>query len=175
MLRSLTSVNVTPFLFFFFNYWWSKSYSLSIDPSDFSGGSVVKNLPAMQELQETQVQTLGQEDLLEKEMSTHSSVLAWRIPWTEEPGGLQCMGWQSQTRLKQLGTRIHTWILPLPNKVWSSWNCCTKHHARGASRTEGSSHSFRSQSSEIKVSVAWVSSGGSGGNLSLTAPLVSGS
>ena len=45
----------------------------------------------MQELQETQVQTLGQEDLLEKEMSTHSSILAWRIPWTEEPGGLQRM------------------------------------------------------------------------------------
>ena len=74
--------------FFFFNYWWSKSYSLSIDPSGFSGGSAVKNLPARQELQETQVQTLGQEDLLEKEMSTHSSVLAQRIPWTEEPGGL---------------------------------------------------------------------------------------
>ena len=45
----------------------------------------------MQELHETQVQTLGREDLLEKEMSTHSSVLAWRIPWTEEPGGLQSM------------------------------------------------------------------------------------
>ena len=48
-------------------------------------GSVVKNLPAMQE---TQVQSLGQEDLLEKGMATHSSILAWRIPWTEEPGGL---------------------------------------------------------------------------------------
>ena len=49
----------------------------------------VKNLPAMQE---TQVQSLGQEDSLEKEMATHSSILAWRIPWTEEPGGLQSMG-----------------------------------------------------------------------------------
>ena len=46
----------------------------------------VKNLPAMQE---TQVRSLGQEDPLEKEMATHSSLLAWRIPWTEEPGGLQ--------------------------------------------------------------------------------------
>ena len=46
----------------------------------------VKNPPAMQE---TQVQSLGQEDPLEKEMATHSSFLAWRIPWTEEPGGLQ--------------------------------------------------------------------------------------
>ena len=46
---------------------------------------MVKNLPAMQE---TQVQ----EDPLEKEMATHSSILAWRTPWTEEPGGLQCIG-----------------------------------------------------------------------------------
>ena len=48
----------------------------------------IKNLPAMQEVQ---FQSLGQEDPLEKEMSTHSSVIAWRIPWTEEPGGLQSM------------------------------------------------------------------------------------
>ena len=47
---------------------------------------MVKNLPAMQE---TWVQFLGQEDPLEKGMATHSSILAWRIPWTEEPGGLQ--------------------------------------------------------------------------------------
>ena len=51
----------------------------------------VKNLPAMQE---TQVQSLGQEDSQEKKMATHSSILAWRIPWTEEPGGLQSMGSQ---------------------------------------------------------------------------------
>ena len=52
----------------------------------------VKNLPGMQE---TQVQFLGWEDRLEKEMATHSSVLAWRIPWTKEPGiGLQSMGSQ---------------------------------------------------------------------------------
>ena len=44
---------------------------------------MVKSLPAMQE---TQVQSLGWEDILEKEMATHSSILAWRIPWTEEPG-----------------------------------------------------------------------------------------
>ena len=52
---------------------------------------LVKNLPATQE---TQVQSLGQEDLLEKGMATHSSILAWRITWTEEPGGLQSMGSQ---------------------------------------------------------------------------------
>ena len=46
---------------------------------------MVNNLPA---IQETQVQSLGQEDPLEKKMATHSSILAWRIPWTEEPGGL---------------------------------------------------------------------------------------
>ena len=45
-------------------------------------------------MQETQVQSLGQEDPLEKEMATHSSVLAWEIPWTEEPGRLQSMGLQ---------------------------------------------------------------------------------
>ena len=49
----------------------------------------VKNLPAMWE---TWIGYLGQEDPLEKEMTTHSSILAWRIPWTEEPGGLQSMG-----------------------------------------------------------------------------------
>ena len=51
----------------------------------------VKNLP---EMQETQVPTLGWEDPLEEEMATHSSILAWSIPWTEEPGGLQTMGSQ---------------------------------------------------------------------------------
>jgi len=55
------------------------------------GGSVVKSLPAMQE---TQVRFLGWEDLLEEEMATHFSILAWRIPWTEEPGGRQSMGSQ---------------------------------------------------------------------------------
>ena len=52
----------------------------------------VKNLPAMQETHETWVQSLGREDPLEKEMATHSSILAWEIQRTEEPGGLQSMG-----------------------------------------------------------------------------------
>ena len=52
---------------------------------------MVKNLPAMQE---TWVRSLGQEDPLEKEMATHSSILVWKIPWTEEPDGLQSMGSQ---------------------------------------------------------------------------------
>ena len=57
---------------------------------------MVENLPAMQE---TRVQFLGQEDPLEKGMATQSSILAWEIPWTEEPGGLQSMELKSQTWL----------------------------------------------------------------------------
>ena len=56
---------------------------------DFLGGSEVKNLPTMQE---TWVRSLGQKYPLEKEMATHSTILAWKIPWTEKPGGLQSMG-----------------------------------------------------------------------------------
>ena len=61
----------------------------------FSGASpmtLVKNPLAMQETQETQVQSLSQEDLLEEEMATHSNILAWTIPRTEDPGGLQSIG-----------------------------------------------------------------------------------
>ena len=54
----------------------------------FPGGSEVKRLPGMQEIR---VQSLGQEDPLEKDMATHSSTLAWKIPWREEPGRLQSM------------------------------------------------------------------------------------
>ena len=55
----------------------------------FPGGSVVKNPPGKQEMR---VRSLGQKDPLEKEMATHSSILAWEIPWTEEHRGLQSMG-----------------------------------------------------------------------------------
>ena len=65
-------------------------YQLLIDIRD-TVAQLVKNLPAMQE---TWVQFLGWEDPLEKEMATHSSILAWRIPRTEEPGRLQSMGLQ---------------------------------------------------------------------------------
>ena len=57
----------------------------------FPGGLVVENPPAMQE---TQVQSLSQEDPLEKTMASHSNILAWTIPWTEEPGKLQSIGSQ---------------------------------------------------------------------------------
>ena len=71
---------------------WLRSESLL----GFPGGSVVKNMPSMQEMW---VGFLGQEDLLEEEMAAHSSTLVWRIPWTEEPGGLQSLESQSRTRL----------------------------------------------------------------------------
>ena len=58
---------------------------------DFPVAQLVKCLPTMWE---TWIQSLGQEDLLEKEMATHSRILAWEIPWTEEPGGLQTTGSQ---------------------------------------------------------------------------------
>jgi len=63
----------------------------------FPSGSVVKNLPAMQEMQ-IWVQSLGWEDPLEDDMTTHSSVLAGKILWTEEPGGLQTIGLQTVGR-----------------------------------------------------------------------------
>ena len=69
---------------------------------DFSSPPVaqtVKNLPVMQV---TQVRSLGQEDPLEKEMTTHSTILAWRIPWREKPGGLPFMGLQKSDTTEQL-------------------------------------------------------------------------
>ena len=55
----------------------------------FPGGSAVNSLPAMDETKETWVRSLGWEDPLEEGLATHSSHLAWRIPWTQEPGGIQ--------------------------------------------------------------------------------------
>ena len=72
---------------------------------------LVKNLPA---IQETRVRFLGQEDPLKKEMATHSSILAWRIPWTEEPGGLQFTGSQesdTNKRLKRERVSIYSGII----------------------------------------------------------------
>ena len=78
--------------------WWAAVYGVAQSrtrlkqlSSSSSIAQLVKNLSAMQE---TQVQFLGQEDPMEKEMATRSSILAWRIPWTEGPGGLQSMGSQ---------------------------------------------------------------------------------
>ena len=71
-------MNIKNVFTMYLNYFWASLVA-----------QTVKNLPAMQEIQ---VQSLGWVDLLEKGMATHSSILAWRIPWAEEPGGLQSMG-----------------------------------------------------------------------------------
>ena len=67
---------------------------------------VVKNLPAKQETQEMLVWSLGGEDPLEDEMATHSSILAWKIPWTEDPGGLHTVHGVAKSRT-QLCTHTH--------------------------------------------------------------------
>ena len=73
----------------------------------FPGGSEVKNLPInVGDMQDTWVCSLSQEDPLEEEMATHSSILAWEIPWTEDPGGLQFTGWQ---RIRHSWTHRHNW------------------------------------------------------------------
>ena len=82
-----------------------------------------KNLSAMQE---TWVRSLGWEDLLEKEMATHSGVLAWRIPWTEQPGGLQSRGHRESDTTWQLNnikeasteTRVQDWV---PTEARERW------------------------------------------------------
>ena len=66
---------------------------------------MVKHLPAMQE---TWVRSLGREDLPEKGMAAHSSILAWRIPWTEEPGGLQSMGCKELDMTERLTFSLFT-------------------------------------------------------------------
>ena len=71
---------------------------------------MVKNLPA---IPETWVQSLGQKDLLEKEMSIHSSILAWRFPWTEQPGGLQSMGSQRVGPNWREWACMHIWLIML--------------------------------------------------------------
>ena len=68
----------------------------------------------MQETQEPQFWSLGEEDPLKKEMATHSSILAWKIPWTEEPGGLQSMGLQ---RVEYNWATKHTWDSVYKNKI----------------------------------------------------------
>ena len=77
---------------------------------DFTGGSLIKNLPANAG---DVGSILGQDDPLEEEMATHSSILAWRIPWTWEPGRLQSMGLQSWKQLSNY-TELHTY------PVWAS-------------------------------------------------------
>ena len=76
---------------------------------------MVKNLSAMQE---TQVQSLDGEDPLEKRMATHSSILAWGIPWTEEPGRLQSMGWQRSGHNWVINTFTLSYYTPKKSILW---------------------------------------------------------
>ena len=78
---------------------FNSSVTLALTCMGFTGGSDGKNLPAMRE---TRVQSLGWEDLLEEGMATHSSILAWRIPWTEEPGGYSPWGCQESDTTERL-------------------------------------------------------------------------
>ena len=86
----------------------------------------VEDLPARQETLETLVRSLSQEDPLEKETATHSSILAWEIPWTEEPGGLQSMALQRVVHdLATTTTVIRLWkgqIICLPSSRKRSYN-----------------------------------------------------
>ena len=75
----------------------------------------------MQEMQENWVQSLGQEDPLEEEMATHSSILAWKIPWTEEPAGLQSMGSQTVRQDWVTHTYIHTHMVKNDESMCSDW------------------------------------------------------
>ena len=79
----------------------------------------VKNLPIMWE---NQVQSLGWEDPLKKGMTTHSNILAWRIPWTEEPGGLQSMGSQKIKGRKGISFKIHFGYLNIRQNYGSARN-----------------------------------------------------
>ena len=85
-MANITAVLYIVVVFLFLTYWLYKAWASLV-------AKMVKNLPAMLE---TWVGSLGREDPLEEGMATHSSILAWRIPWTEEPGGPQSMGSQSQ-------------------------------------------------------------------------------
>ena len=71
---------------------------------------MVKNLPATQELQEMQVLSVGWEDPLEEGMATHSSILAWRLPWTEEPGGLQSLSHKGSDTTERRSRSSNGWF-----------------------------------------------------------------
>ena len=111
----------------------------------FPSGSAVKNLPTLQEIrQQLQVQFLGQEDPVEKEMATHSSILAWKILWTEEPGRLLSMGSQKRhglaTKQQQLQTIFITYkhihrVFAFFSSIFISWRLITLQYCSGFCHT----------------------------------------
>ena len=99
-IRLCTNTNKTKYLHLNFKFLFTLAENLYGLPRWLS----VKTLPDNQKMQETQVRSLGQEDPLGQEIATQSSILAWKIPWTEKPGGLQSMG--SPKSLTQLSTLL---------------------------------------------------------------------
>ena len=74
---------------------WASRFLALAPPTSLVASPVAQTAKRLPTMRETQVRSLGQEDPLEKEMATHSSIHAWKVPWTEDPGGLQSMGWQT--------------------------------------------------------------------------------
>ena len=117
--------------------------------NDSPGGSAVKNLPAMQQPQKTWVPSLGQEDLLEKEIETHSSVSVWRTPWTGEPGGLYTVHGvtKSQTQLGRLSTQHRQALVHSPSRktcsvAWQNPRCPFRRPPPGWTPSSGNNSSL---------------------------------
>ena len=119
----------------------------------------VKNLPAMQETQEMWVQVLGGQDPLEVEMATHSSILAWKIPWTEEPGGNTPNG-HKETRLSnwtEMNWTEQQWIIYIPYSIIStvSWERLGWQNTVELKVSALSNPVFKSLSNSQKLSNIW--------------------
>ena len=115
-----------------FAYWNTTVKEKWYFPWTFPSGSAVKNLPAMQKTQETRVGSLGREDPLEEGKATNSSILAGKIPWTEEPGALQSIG--SQRVGHDCSDWAQAWYCPMSSSVAQSpsvsdslWPCGLQH------------------------------------------------
>ena len=124
---------------------WRANHSLSFGSSSLVAQRL-KHLPAMQE---TWVRSLGREDPLEKETATHSSILAWRIPWTEEPGGRSLVGYspwghkESDTteRFHFLSLLLYSKVIPRTQSDWSNLGHTIAPWPNKASRlTDSSTH-----------------------------------
>ena len=123
---------------------------------DCPGGSEAKNLPAVQE---TRVQSLGWEDPLKGEMATHSSILAWRIPWTEELSGLQSKGSQRVTYdWATKHTRTHQLISQPQYKAGKTWNFKTKSRRHWKNQQEKKKSRFPLKTTVLPPPIKWVNS-----------------
>ena len=92
---------------------WGKEQNKTKPGTVVASGNCDSDVKCLPTMQETQVWSLGWDDPLEKEMATHSSILAWRIPWTEEPGGLQSMGLQRVGHDWVTNIHTHTYTQPI--------------------------------------------------------------